>query len=82
MKTSIKPIVTGVSAAFLLGASSLAMASDNPFQANQLESGYALVAQVNKDKEGKCGEGKCGANKAAASKSAEGKCGEGKCGSK
>ena len=49
-----------------------AMATENPFAAASLKSGY----EVADAKEGKCGEGKCGGDM----KKADGKCGEGKCG--
>lgn len=69
-------------------------ASDNPFSAQVLKSGY-LMAEA-KTPEGKCGEGNCGASKKGAAKAdsakdkkadmkatdkamPEGKCGEGKC---
>jgi len=50
----------------------------NPFEFQQLVTGYQLDAT-----EGKCGEGKCGGNAKDAKDmktKAEGKCGEGKCG--
>jgi uncharacterized low-complexity protein len=74
-KQNIKPLVTAVSAAFLATAaiSTPAFAAENPFQADQLRSGYNLA---DGHAEGKCGEGKCGEGKAES----EGKCGEGKCG--
>ena len=71
---SIKPIAAVVGVAFVssMTVSSAALASENPFEAADLESGYMLAGD--KDKEGKCGEGKCGEDKE------EGKCGEGSCG--
>ncbi|WP_026317966.1 HvfA family oxazolone/thioamide-modified RiPP metallophore [Algicola sagamiensis] len=48
-------------------------AQANPFEMQQLTSGYQLDGG-----EGKCGEGKCGEKKGKK----EGKCGEGKCGEK
>ena len=61
--------------AVVVGSASLVSADvqANPFEFQQLVSGYQLDAA-----EGKCGEGKCGAADKKAS--AEGKCGEGKCG--
>jgi uncharacterized low-complexity protein len=72
-KQNIKPLVTAVSAAFIATAaiSTPAFAAENPFQADELRSGYNLAGH---HEEGKCGEGKCGEGKA----DAEGKCGEGK----
>ena len=78
-KQNIKPLAkataTALSAAFLATAaiSSPAFAAENPFQADELRSGYNLA---DGHAEGKCGEGKCGEGKAHS----EGKCGEGKCG--
>lgn len=71
---NIKPIAAAVGVAFVssMVMSSTALASENPFEADDLASGY-MLAGGDKDKEGECGEegeGKCG----------EGKCGEGKCG--
>jgi len=72
----ITPMAAAVGAAFLATAtlSTMSFASENPFAAQSLESGYNLAGA---EKEGKCGEGKCGENKKA---DKEGKCGEGKCG--
>lgn len=72
---NIKPIAAAVGVAFAtsMAMSGTALASENPFEAADLESGYMLAGgdkDKDKDKEGECGEGKCG----------EGKCGEGKCG--
>ncbi|MDA8786099.1 hypothetical protein N9N19_01000 [Porticoccaceae bacterium] len=74
-KQSIKPMAAAVGVAFAasIALAPAAMASTNPFQADQLSSGYNLAG---KHAEGKCGEGKCGGDKAKD----EGKCGEGKCG--
>ena len=73
--------------AFILaiGATALAgsIATANPFEMNQLSSGYQGTVQGEmgaKGEEGKCGEGKCGA-KMEKKGASEGKCGEGKCGS-
>ena len=73
---NIKPIAAAVGVAFAssMVLSSTALASENPFEAADLESGYTL-AGGDKDKEGECGEGKCGEEGEG-----EGKCGEGKCG--
>lgn len=58
-----------------------AQAAENPFQLNELGSGYQLADKgEGKCGEGKCGEGKCGEGKCGESKDKEGKCGEGKCG--
>jgi uncharacterized low-complexity protein len=80
-KSSIKPVVTALGAAFLASAvTPLASASvlNNPFAANELEAGYDLANFGKEQGEGKCGEGKCGGDSGKAAK--EGKCGEGKCG--
>ena len=76
-KHKTNPLVTAIGSAFVaatalsaVALSSTAFAADNPFQADQLRSGYNLAAG---DAEGKCGEGKAKAE-------TEGKCGEGKCG--
>ena len=65
-KAPIKPVLTSIGAAMLIGASAPVVAESNPFAVNPLDRGYEAVTA----EEGKCGEGKCG----------EGKCGEGKCG--
>lgn len=49
----------------------------NPFEFQQMVTGYQIDATEGKCGEGKCGEAKCGVD-AKAKK--EGKCGEGKCG--
>lgn len=76
-----KQVVTSLSlgSALVLSAalSGTAVASENPFAVNQLESGYQVA---DKHADGKCGEGKCGEGKCGGEKDAEGKCGEGKCG--
>lgn len=84
-------IVTGLAlSSSLVMSSGLAVASDNPFSATQLDSGYQQTEAGKKAQEGKCGEGKCGGENRKAKegkcggdkkKSKEGKCGEGKCGS-
>ena len=79
-KHNTKPLVTAIGSAFVaatalsaIALASAASATENPFQADQLRSGYMLA---DGHAEGKCGEGKCGEGKAKK----EGKCGEGKCG--
>jgi uncharacterized low-complexity protein len=86
-----KPVAAAVGVAFVssLAVTSTAVASDNPFAAAELDSGY-MLAGGHKGKEGKCGEGKCGGEKheevkcgegkCGGEKAEEGKCGEGKCG--
>ena len=76
-KHKTNPLVTAIGSAFVaatalsaVALSSSTFAAENPFQADQLRSGYNLAAGA----EGKCGEGKCGESKAKS----EGKCGEGK----
>jgi len=75
-KTNLKPLAAAVGAAFMasVAISPAASAAENPFQANELRSGYNLADSHG---EGKCGEGRCGDAKKA---DKEGKCGEGKCG--
>ena len=60
-KKTTTPIAAVVGAALVggLSAANIANASENPFGATQLESGYMLLAGA----EGKCGEGKCGGDK-------------------
>ncbi|MDG1485613.1 MAG: hypothetical protein P8Q25_04710 [Porticoccaceae bacterium] len=74
-KQTIKPLSAAVGIAFAatMALSPATSAAGNPFQADQLSSGYDLAGNR---AEGKCGEGKCGGEKAEG----EGKCGEGKCG--
>ena len=81
-KHKTNPLVTAIGSAFVaatalsaVALSSSTFAAENPFQADQLRSGYNLAAG---HAEGKCGEGKCGEGKAKAH--SEGKCGEGKIG--
>ncbi len=69
-------------------AAGSAMAAENPFAMQQLNSGYNVAMSEgtcgegkcggDKGKEAKCGEGKCGGDKAKEAKCGEGKCGEGK----
>jgi len=79
----IKPVAAAVGVAFVasLAVSSTAAASDNPFAAADLDSGYLLAGEEGGD-EGKCGEGKCGEGKgdegSTEAKGEEGSCGEGK----
>ncbi len=71
-----------------LAAMPIANAASNPFQMNDLDSGYKVAE---KGKEGKCGEGKCGEGKKGKKEgkcggemkkgAKDGNCGEGKCGS-
>ncbi len=81
-KKTLKPIAAALGTTFVvsLSASPIVQAADNPFELNDLSSGYEVLA------EGKCGEGKCGdkgegEGKCGEEKEGEGKCGEGKCGS-
>ena len=76
-KINLKPLAIALGTAFVttLAATPAANASENPFAASDLSSGYMVTDSM----EGKCGEGKCGAA-AAADKATEAKCGEGKCG--
>ncbi|NIN35173.1 MAG: hypothetical protein GWO08_13045 [Gammaproteobacteria bacterium] len=81
-KFTLKPVVAALGTTFVvsLATSPITQAAENPFQINELSSGYMVVAEGHcgeKDgSEGKCGEGKCGEKDES-----EGKCGEGKCGS-
>ena len=81
-KSSMKPLVFALGAAFAttLSSASIANAADNPFAMTEISGGYMVAAAA----EGKCGEGKCGEGKSGGEKKAasEGKCGEGKCGMK
>ena len=96
-KQTIKPLAAACGVAFMasVALSPATLAAENPFQADQLSSGYNLAAH---HAEGKCGEGMDGGDKAAGEGSCggdkaegegkcggekaegEGKCGEGKCG--
>lgn len=68
-------LALGTSLAALAGVQ-LAIAGENPFTLNALQSGYKMVAEAKCGAEKKAAEAKCGAEK----KATEGKCGEGKCG--
>lgn len=79
-KQSIKPMAAAVGVAFAasMALAPAALANQNPFQADQLSSGYNLAS---KHVEGKCGGDKAeGGGKCGEGKQGEGKCGEGKCG--
>lgn len=54
-------------------ATESAMAAENPFAMQKLNSGYNVAMS-----EGTCGEGKCDGDKDKEAKCGEGKCGEGK----
>ena len=91
MNTVKKNSIALTLGAVVVGSASFASADAqaNPFEFQQLVTGYQLDAAEGKcgegkcggdakgKKEGKCGEGKCGGDKKA---DKEGKCGEGKCG--
>lgn len=84
-KQTTKPLAAAVGAAFLasVAVAPMAMASDNPFQASELTSGYNNMSSKLAEGgcgEGKCGEGKCGDKDKEKEKDKDGKCGEGKCG--
>jgi uncharacterized low-complexity protein len=86
-KQTIKPLAAACGLAFMasVAAAPAVFAGQNPFQADELSSGYSLAGHHG---EGKCGsekaeaEGSCGGEKAES----EGTCGgvkaeaEGKCG--
>ncbi len=86
-KNIFNPVSVSVGAAVMASALTMStlQASENPFAANELHSGF-MVAE--KGKEGACGasnekgkEGMCGEDKSMQEgKCGEGKCGEGKCG--
>ena len=75
MNTVKKNTIALTLGAVVVGSASFVSADvqANPFEFQQLVTGYQLDAA-----EGKCGEGKCGESKMKAK--AKGKCGEGKCG--
>ncbi|MFT5593549.1 MAG: putative low-complexity protein [Oceanicoccus sp.] len=85
-KTKMKPLAMALGATLAASMATTALAAENPFTSQSLESGYKVMAEgkcgegkcgeSKTKKEGKCGEGKCGEDKAKK----EGKCGEGKCG--
>ena len=82
-------VVASLGAALLSATTFSAQATQSPFAAQELSSGYS-VAAGEKSAEGSCGEGKCGGEMKKTEgegKAAEGKCGgetkmdaEGKCG--
>jgi uncharacterized low-complexity protein len=72
LNQKLKPITAMIGTAFVASLATASIANaDAPFTAEELDSGYDLLAQA--DAEGKCGEGKCGEDK-----DAEGSCGEDK----
>ena len=79
MNTAKKNTVALALGAVVISSASLVTttAQANPFEFQELVTGYQIDAT-----EGKCGEGKCGghAKSKDAKAKAEGKCGEGKCG--
>ena len=90
-KKTLKPVAAAVGALMAVGMTSAVSADTNPFDMQQLDSGYMQLAGGHEKKaEGKCGAGKCGhdkkaegkhgAGKCGHDKKAEGKCGAGKCG--
>jgi uncharacterized low-complexity protein len=81
VKRNLAPAaVIGATLVGSLSAVDVANAEQNPFAAEQLESGYLMLAGEGTCGEGKCGEGKCGSKDEGEGKCGEGKCGEGKCG--
>ena len=91
-KVNLKPIAAALGTTFAVSlmASPIAGAGENPFNMTPLSSGY-MVADHEKEAEGKCGEGKATGQEEGKGQSeeehgkdtsAEGKCGEGKCGEK
>ena len=81
MNVSNKTLALAVGSALLLsvGTASFA-ASQNPFAAKSLSSGYQVAdADMKKMKDGKCGTGKCGATKKKTEAAADAKAHEGSC---
>ena len=78
-KMILKPIAAAIGVAFVssIAFSSTAVADENPFAMADLESGYMLAGDGDRE-EGKCGEGKCGEGKCGEDKGEEGSCGEDK----
>ncbi len=85
MNKQIKNVTISSAVAIVLAAGNVS-ATENPFSATALQSGYQVAAAEGtcggdaKKADGKCGEAKCGAEAAKSHKKADGKCGEGKCG--
>jgi uncharacterized low-complexity protein len=81
MNTTQKTIALAISSAFALSiAATTVNATENPFSAKSLSSGYQVAENDTKMKDGKCGTGKCGANKKKAMKEKMGeKAHEGSC---
>ena len=80
-KTKLTPIAAALGTTFAVSlmTSPVANAAENPFELNDLNSGYMQLA------EGNCGEGKCGEGEGEGScgegeGDGEGTCGEGSCG--
>lgn len=72
----MKKLTTVVASAAIIASftAANAMADENPFGMQKLNTAYNVAMS-----EGTCGEGKCGENKGEKSeKGKEGKCGEGK----
>lgn len=82
MNNTQKSIALAITGAFALSiAASTVNATENPFTAKSLSSGYQVADNsTTKMKDGKCATGKCGASKKTAmKKSAMKKAKEGKC---
>jgi len=75
-----KLLSIAVGTTFAASVTGSAVAAENPFGMNELDSGYQVAMSTMPEGScgGKEGEGKCGGDK----KKSEGKCGEGKCGGK
>ena len=91
MRIKKTPLVIAVGTTLVSGltatsvqAESIESSGGNPFEINELSSGYMFVAEADKEKKGNskmkdgtCGAGQCGANmmpEGAMEKTVEGKC--------
>ena len=72
----VKAMIASLSMLFILAASPIANASENPFG---MSAQAADQMQLADSHEAKCGEGKCGGSMKKDAKK-DGKCGTGKCG--
>lgn len=60
--SKLNPLAAAIGAAVVSSTLSLSALAASPFQATDLQNGYPLADNHDKDVEGKCGEGICGAN--------------------
>ena len=68
MNNTKKTIALAISGAFALSIATSVSATENPFTAKTLSSGYQVADADVKMKDGKCSTGKCGATKKKAMK--------------